>query len=544
MLKSQSVLKNDAGYVEKPLESNIYAAINAASLVKSTIGPCGLDKMILTNDEKIRVTSDGATIFSLLEFEQPAARIMQRLALNMDREVGDGISTSVLFAGELIQNAGVLINKKLHPTTIANGYNLALKEAVRVLKKNSVRATNGLLKSVASTSLNCCNLGANERHRLAEVCTDAAVASGIGGDFDMNVRIVNVEGKSLTDVDLFRGIALYNKRADERMPKRVENARIAVLMDMRQKKKPGIEMGTLIKGPDVKMEISDPGDMTLLGKVMGPQIDIIEKVISSGANVIFYRRDLFGWRLDYLARKGVLAVKLVEESDLDRIALATGAQIVPRAEYIRTEDLGKADAVWEEGQHAREMICIKGGVNDSIVTVLAPSIQRLGPAGSAMVCSMRAVNIAMSDGRVVAGGGASEMEVAMHLRNYARKLNSRETLAVEAFADSLEAIPRAIAVNAGMNHVDVLIELRAKHSEGKKDAGICIHGEDAVISNATQYGIVEPFLLKQKAIAAAVDVVNMILRIDGMFAAHPEDESIVSGMVKAAGEVGPEPGVY
>lgn len=544
MLKSQFVLKKDAGFEEKPLESNIYAAINAAAMVKSTIGPCGLDKMILTNDGKIRVTSDGATIFSLLEFEQPAARIMQSLALKMDREVGDGISTSVLFAGELIQNAGLLMNKKMHPTTIVNGYKIALKEAVKVLQTNSMKAANGMLKAVASTSLNCCNLNLDERQKLAAVCTDAARASGVDGDFDLNVRIVNVEGRSLSDVELYRGVALYNKRADRRMPRRVENARIAVLMDMRQKKKPGIEMGTLIKGPDVKMDISDPDDLFMLGKVMEPQTDIIEKVISAGANVIFYRRDLFGWRLDYLARKGVLAFKLVEESDLERIAIATGAQIVPRAEYIRPEDLGKADAVWEEGEHPREMIYIKGGMNDNIVSIMAPSIQRLGPAGSAMVCSMRAVNMAMTDGRVVAGGGASETEIAMHLRNYARKSGGREMLAVEAFADSLEAIPRAIAANAGMDHVDALIELRVKHSEGEKDAGICILGEDTNISSAVIHGIVEPLLLKQKAFASAVDVVNMILRIDGMFAAHPEDESTVSGMVKAAGEIGPEPGVY
>lgn len=547
MLNSQFILKNEAGSSENPLDTNISAALDAASILKSTIGPCGLDKMIATNDGKTRITSDGATIFSLLEFEPPAAKVIQSLAMRIDREVGDGISTSVLFAGELIKNAGGLIQKKIHPSTVINGYNLALHEANRILKNNSIKAEDEMLKAVAYTSLNCCNLEKGEKQKLADVCADAAKASGVDGDFNKNVRIVNIDGRALSDVELHRGVALYNKRADRRMPKRVENARIAVLMDMRLKKKPGIEMGTLIKGPDVKIKIESPEDMDSLETIRDSQEDIVDKVIAAGANVIFYRRDLFSWRLDYLARKGIMAIKLVEEPDLDRIALATGAQIVPRAEYIRPEDLGTAEVVWEEGRHENEIIYIKGGENSSIVSIIAPSIQRLGPAGSAIVCSMRAVTMAMSGDGVVAGGGASEIEVAMHLRNYSKKINGRESLAIKAFANSLEALPMAIASNAGMDHIDALVEMRGRHSEGEKEAGVCIIGEDSNISNCVQHKIIDPLLLKQKTIASAVDVVNLILRIDGIFAAHPEDEgdeSAISDTIKAAGEVGPEEGVY
>ncbi|OLD03781.1 MAG: thermosome subunit [Crenarchaeota archaeon 13_1_40CM_3_53_5] len=499
--------------------SNISAARIVTEVVKTTLGPRGMDKMLVDSLGDVTVTSDGATVLDELDVQHPAAKMLVEVAKTQDDEVGDGTTTAVVIAGELLRRAEMLLDQGLHPTVINAGFRKAEEKAMEVLaeigKPVELKDTETLRK-VALTSMGGKTLGAAASEHFAKIAVEAVsqVVEKRGESFfaDIeNIQLVKKEGKSLLDTELVRGVIVDKEVVHPGMPRRVEKARIA-LLDM------PLEIEKTEFSAEIK--ISNPQQMqAFLDEETKLMKDMVDKVKESGATVVMCQKGIDEVAQSFLAKAGILAARRIKKSDVEKLSRATGARIVTNLEDLGKADLGIAGLVEERKLGDDKMIFIQDSKDPKSVSILIRAgLERLvDEAERALKDALSVVIDVVKKPRIVAGGGAVETELAKRIRDYATKIGGREQLAVEAFADSLEVIPRTLADNAGLEQIDILVGLRAAHESKGLWSGINVHiGE---ISDMWKEGVLEPLKVKEHAIGSAVEVASMILRIDDVIAA-------------------------
>ena len=497
---------------------NILAARTVAEVVRTTLGPKGMDKMLVDTLGDVVVTNDGVTILEEMEIEHPTAKMMIEVAKVQGEEIGDGTTTAVMVAGELLKNAEGLLDQHIHPTIIVKGYRLAATKAQEVLERISERVTTKdrtVLLNVAKTAMTGKNAEGG-KDRLAELVVKAVLqvvekdGRTVTVDKD-NVKIEKKQGGSLEDTELIEGIILDKERVHSGMPRSLKKARIALVNS-------AIEIKKTETSAEIK--ITDPSqlDAFLLQeeKLLKGMVDKIKK---SGANVLMCQKGIDDLAQHYLAKEGIFAIRRVKKPDMDKLARATGARLVTNLDDLSAEDMGQADLVEETKVAGDDMTFVRGCKGAKAVTILVRG-------GTEHVVNEleRAVDDAIDDvvaaikgAKVVAGGGAVEVEIARELRAYAGTVGGKEQLAINAFADAIEVCPRALAENAGLDPVDKLVSLRAAHEKGNRWYGLDVARGEVV--DMYQSGVIEPTLLKSQAIKSAAEVAEMVLRIDDVVVA-------------------------
>ncbi|VUT26205.1 MAG: Thermosome subunit [Candidatus Methanolliviera sp. GoM_asphalt] len=493
---------------------NILAAKTIANSVKSTLGPKGMDKMLVDSMGDVVITNDGATILKEMDIEHPAAKMMVEIAKTQDNEVGDGTTSAVVIGGELLKRAEDLLDQEVHPTLIVTGYRLAAEKAYSVLKKmaKTVKPDDvKTLKKIATTSMT--GKGAEvARELLTNLAVDSVRAiAEPGGQVDTDhIKLEKKTGGSKDDTVLIKGMIIDKERVHSGMPKLVEDAKIALINTAMEIEKTEV---------DAKIEITSPDQMkAFLDEEENMLKSMVDKVTGSRANVLFCQKGIDDLAQHYLAKAGVMAVRRVKESDMKKLASATGGKVLTTLEEIREEDLGNAGTVEERKIGGDEMIFVEDCKNPKSVSILlrGGTEHVVDELERGMYDALRVTACAVEDGKYVAGGGATEIELAIQLRDYAASVGGREQLAIQAFADAVEVIPRALAENAGLDPIDVLVALRSEHESGNKYMGLDMTtGKPADMIKAN---VIEPLRIKTQAISSATESATMILRIDDVIA--------------------------
>ncbi|HII99336.1 MAG TPA: thermosome subunit, partial [Methanoregula sp.] len=495
-------------------DSNFAAAKAVAATVRSTLGPKGMDKMLIDGLGDITVTNDGVTILKELDIEHPAAKMMVEVAKTQDAEVGDGTTTAVVIGGELIENAGRLIVQGVHPTIIAEGYRMAARKAVELLNGYAVTIKandTAMLKKIAETALT----GKNSEVSKDLLCDIVVRAIAFVTDEEGNADLahINVEkkvGGSVDDSSLIEGMVIAKERAHPNMPKSVTNAKILLLNTALEFKKTEV---------NAKINISTPGQaQAFLDGEEQMVHTMVDKVIASKANVLFCAKGIDDVAQHYLTKAGILAVRRVKKSDIENLARATGGAVVNNLDEIRAKDLGTAGLVEEKTIANDEMIYISKCKNPKAVSIIirGGTEHVVDELERAVHDALMVVSVVVRSKKVVPGGGAPETELALRLREYAATEGGRAQLAIESFAGALEVIPRTLAENSGLDAIDMLVALKAAHGAGKKNFGLDIMaGKPADMLKA---GVVEPLRVKTQAISSAAEAAVMILRIDDIIA--------------------------
>ncbi len=507
-------------------DSNFAAAKAVAATVRSTLGPKGMDKMLIDGLGDITVTNDGVTILKELDIEHPAAKMMVEVAKTQDAEVGDGTTTAVVIGGELIENAGRLIVQGVHPTVIAEGYRMAARKAVELLNGYAVTIKandTAMLKKIAETALT----GKNSEVSKDLLCDIVVRAIAFVTDEEGNADLahINVEkkvGGSVDDSSLIEGMVISKERAHPNMPKSVTNAKILLLNTALEFRKTEV---------NAKINISTPGQaQAFLDGEEQMVHTMVDKVIASKANVLFCAKGIDDVAQHYLTKAGILAIRRVKKSDIENLARATGGAVINNLDEIRAKDLGTAGLVEEKTIANDEMIYISKCKNPKAVSVIIRGGTQhvVDELERAVHDALMVVSVVVRSKKVVPGGGAPETELALRLREYAATEGGRAQLAIESFAGALEVIPRTLAENSGLDAIDMLVALKAAHGAGKKNFGLDVMaGKPADMLKA---GVVEPLRVKTQAISSAAEAAVMILRIDDIIASS-----------KAAGPAGGMP---
>ncbi|MBC7120080.1 MAG: TCP-1/cpn60 chaperonin family protein [Candidatus Methanosuratus sp.] len=496
---------------------NIMAAMAIAEAVRTTLGPKGMDKMLVDTLGDVTVTNDGATILGEIEVQHPAAKMMVEISKTQDDEVGDGTTSSVVITGELLKKAEDLIDKNIHPTLISQGYKKAADKAVEVLSKIAIPVgfdDEKNLKMIAYTAMNSkTSLGNQDYFADMAVKAVKAVAEKRGDKYiaDLDyIQIVKKQGGSIAESQLVYGVIVDKEVVHPGMPKVVENAKIALLDTPLE-----IEKTEL----DAEIRITDPTQMkSFLEEEEKLLKDMVAKIKATGANVVLCQKGVDDIAQHYLAKEGILGLRRVKKSDIEKVAKATGARIITNLDDLTPADLGDARIVQEKKFGEDKLTFIEGCKNPKAVSVLLRGglMRVVDEAERTLHDALSVVADVIKDGRIVAGGGAPELEAAKQLRDYAASIGGREQLAIEAFADSLEAIPRTLAENGGMDPIDTLVELRALHDKGEIWAGVNVR--EGKTGDMFKLGVVEPLAVKVQAIKSAAEAATMILRIDDVIA--------------------------
>jgi thermosome len=517
--------------------NNIMAAKIIAEVLRTTLGPRGMDKMLIDSIGDITITNDGAAILDEIDVEHPAAKMMVEVAKTQDDMVGDGTTTSVILAGELLSKAEELLNQNIHPTVIVRGYRKAVEKAVEALDKLGItvdledRAT---LKKVSMTSMGSKAVG-DARDHLSEITIDAVrlVAEKRGdqmvADID-NIQRVKKEGKSLYDTQLIKGIIVDKETIHAGMPKQIKNAKIALLDSPLEVEKTEFS---------AEIRIRDPTQMqAFLDKETRMLKDMVAKVKASGATVLFCQKGIDDMAQHFLAKAGIMAARRVKQSDMEKLARATGGKVITKLDDLKSTDLGNAGLVEERKVGDDKMIFVEKCKDPrSVAILIRAGLERMvDEADRAMNDALSVVADVVECNKIVAGGGATESEVAKVLRSYATKVGGREQLAIEAFADSLEIVPKTLAENAGLESIDILVGLRAAH-EKKNGHLMGVDVFKGKIINTYEKGVVEPLKVKEQAMKSAAEVSSMILRIDDVIAStKPREGGSPGGMPEGYGE--------
>jgi archaeal chaperonin len=498
-------------------KNNIAAAKLIAEVVKTSLGPRGMDKMLVDGLGDVTITNDGATILKEIDVQHPAAKMMVEISKATDNEVGDGTSSVVVLAGALIEKAEELITKDVHPTIIVDGYRKSALKAIEIFNHLAQKIDGGnkseLIK-VARTSMQT-KLVSKESAELSEVVVNAALQvseqneSGYVVDIE-DVKVEKKAGGSLRDTKLIKGIVLDKEVVHGGMPKRVEKAKIALINSALEIEKTEFDAKININSPDqMKMFLEEENRMLK---------SMVDKIISSGANVAICQKGIDDVAQHYLAKSNVLAVRRVKESDMTKLSRATGARIVNNLEDLGSKDLGAADLVEERKVETDKWVFIEGCKHPKAVTILirGGSQRVVDEAERSVHDALSVTKDVMEKPLIVAGGGSPESYVAGKLRDWSSTLSGREQLAADKFAESLEVIPLALAENAGMDPIDTLTELRSKQTKGSKWSGI--DARSGKIVDMSKLDIVEPLSVKEQIIKSATEVASMILRIDDVIA--------------------------
>jgi len=503
---------------------NIAVAVVVAEALKTALGPRGMDKMLVDSLGDITVTNDGATVLEEMELEHPIGKMIKEAAKTQEDMVGDGTTTATILTGELLRKAQELLDDDIHPTIIVSGYRKAAEKALELLDEIAMEVDpedRELLKKVALTSMSSKALGDAAEH-LAEIAIDAVkqIVEKRGErnyvDKD-NIQIVKKEGRSLRETELIKGVVLEKEVVHPAMPKRVEDARIALVNAPMEIEKTEFDAQIRIRSPEAIKAFLDQETEMLRKMVM--------KVKEAGANVLLCQKGIDDIAQYLLAKEGILAVRRVKESDMEKLARATGAEVITSFEDLRPEDLGWAKVVEERKIGEDKMVFVEGCKDPKSVAVLIRGgLERvLDEAERAMDDAISVVADVIQKPKVVPGGGAVEAELARRLKSYAVKIGGREQLAIEAFADALEVIPKTLAENAGHDVIDTMVALRAAHE--KEDGfkmGIDVYTGEIV--DMIEKGVLDPAWVKEQAIKTATELASMVLRIDDVIAAVREKE--------------------
>jgi thermosome len=510
--------------------NNIMAARVIGEVVKTTLGPRGMDKMLIDSLGDITITNDGAAILKEIDVEHPAAKMMIEIAKTQDDMVGDGTTTAVVLASELLKKAEELLDQNIHPTILVAGYRKAAQKAIEVIEKNAVPIDvedQKMMMKVALTSMASKAVGGAKEH-FAEIAIDAVkqIAEKRGdkmiADID-NIQLVKKPGKSLIETQLVRGIIVDKEVIHPGMPKKKENAKIALL-----------DLALEVEKTEMSAEIRirDPNQMkAFLDQENNMLKKMVAKIKASGANVVFCQKGIDDMVQHYLSQEGIMAARRVKESDMEKLGRATGGKVTSNLDDLKAADLGLAGLVEERKIGEDRMLFVEKCKDPhSVAILIRAGLERMvDEAERAMTDALSVVSDVTENNKIVAGGGAVEIEVAKELRRYATKVGGREQLAIEAFADAMEIVPRALTENGGFDPIDVLVELRSAHD---KETGN-FKGLNALtgkVENSIDNGIIEPIVVKIQAIKSAAESASMILRIDDV---------ITSKAPKSGGRGGP-----
>jgi len=498
--------------------NNIAAAKLIAEIVKTSLGPRGMDKMLVDSLGDVTITNDGATMLKEIDVQHPAAKMLVEVSKTTDNEVGDGTTSAVVLAGALLEKAEELLDKNVHSTVIVDGYMKAAKKAVAALQEVAEKITpdsREWLVKVARTSMQT-KLVSKEAQDLAELVVDAVLAVAEKQDTKYVVDIENVKvekkpGGSLGDTKLVQGIVLDKEVVHSGMPKRVDKAKIALVSAPFEIEKTEFDAKLNITDPSMMKKFLDEETKMLKG--------MVDKVTSIGATVVICQKGIDDIAQHYLAKANVLAVRRAKESDMTKLAKATGARVVNNFEDLSEKDLGYAATVEERKVEEDKWVFVEGAKNPKAVTLLIRGgTQRIvDEAERSLHDAIMVTKDVIEKPAVVAGGGAAEAEAAYQVQKWAEKLSGREQLAAQKFAEALETIPVALAENAGMDPIDAQVEFRAKHAEGGKWFGIDAH--EGKIKDMYLKQVFEPLAVKEQIIRSASEVASMILRIDDVIAA-------------------------
>jgi len=505
---------------------NITAAKAVASAVRTTLGPKGMDKMLVDTIGDVVITNDGVTILKEMDIEHPAAKMMVEVAKTQDAEVGDGTTTAVVIGGELLKKAEDLLEQDVHPTVIAAGYRQAAEKAQAILKEIAfdVKASDkALLKNIAGTAMTGKSAEASKDKLCDLVVKAVTMVTDEDGTVDVeNIKVEKKTGGSIEDSEIVEGVLIDKERVHPAMPKKVTNAKILLLNAAVEFKKTEVDAEINITSPDQLQAFLDEEERMVKG--------IVDKIEKSGANVLFCQKGIDDIAQHYLAKANIFATRRVKKSDMEKLVRATGASLVSSIDAISKEELGKAGLVEERKVGGEEMTFVEQCKNPKAVSIIVKGGTEhvVDELERAIHDALRVVGVVVEDKKVVAGGGAPETELSLRLREYAATVGGRAQLAIEAFASALEVIPRTLAENAGLDPIDMLVEIRAAHEKGKKTHGLNVFEGKAVDMKAA--GVVEPLRVKTQAISSAAEAAVMILRIDDVIASSKAPEPAGGGM--------------
>ncbi len=497
---------------------NILAARIIAETVRTTLGPKGMDKMLVDSLGDIVITNDGATILDEMDIQHPAAKMMVEVAKTQDKEAGDGTTTAVVIAGELLRKAEELLDQNIHPSIVIKGYALAAEKAQEILdqmaKKVNVDDVE-ILKKAAVTAITG-KAAEEEREYLAEIAVEAVrqVAEKVDGRYKVdldNIKFEKKEGGAVSDTQLIKGVVIDKEVVHPGMPKRVENAKIALINEALEVKETETDAEIRITSPDQLQAFLEQEEKMLR--------EMVDKIKEVGANVVFVQKGIDDLAQHYLAKYGIMAVRRVKKSDMEKLAKATGAKIVTNVRDLTSEDLGEAELVEQRKVAGENMIFVEGCRNPKAVTILirGGTEHVVDEVERALEDAVKVVKDIVEDGKIVAAGGAPEIELSIRLDEYAKEVGGKEALAIENFAEALKVIPRTLAENAGLDPIETLVKVIAAHKEKGPTIGVDVfEGEPA---DMMERGVIAPVRVTKQAIKSASEAAIMILRIDDVIAA-------------------------
>ncbi|WIV65636.1 thermosome subunit beta [Natrialbaceae archaeon AArc-T1-2] len=500
---------------EDAQDYNISAARAVAEAVRSTLGPKGMDKMLVDSMGSVTITNDGVTILKEMDIDNPTAEMIVEVAETQEDEAGDGTTTAVAIAGELLKNAEDLLEQDIHPTAIIKGFHMAAEQAREETDDIATEVDTedeDLLRSVAETSMTGKGAEVNKEH-LSRLIVDAVASVTVENDEGENVvdleflNIESQEGRGVGESDLLEGGIVDKDPVHDNMPAEAEDADILLLNDPIEVEETDVDTEVSVTDPDQLQQFLDREEEQLREKV--------DHIADLGADVVFCQKGIDDLAQHYLAKEGILAVRRAKKSDLEFLQEVVDANVASDLESATEDDLGQGDITrddedelfYVEGEDAHGVTLLLRGSTEHVVDELERGVND----------ALDVVAQTVSDGRVLAGGGAIEVELASRLRDYADSVSGREQLAVEAFADSLELVPRVLAENAGLDSIDTLVDLRAAHEDGDVEAGLNVFSSD--VEDTFEAGIVEPAHAKEQAVTSASEAANLVLKIDDIISA-------------------------
>ena len=498
---------------------NILAARVISEAVRTTLGPRGMDKMLVDSLGDVVITNDGVTILKEIEVEHPAAKMMVEVAKTQDDEVGDGTTSAVIISGELLREAERLLDQTIHPTVIASGYRMAAERTQEILNGLADKATidnEELLKQTAMTAMTG-KKAESAREKLADLAVKAVkqIADKTDGGYVIDIDYIGIEkkpGESTDDSQLIQGVIIDKERVHPEMPKRVKNAKIALLDCALEIKKTETDAEIRVTRPEQLRAFLDEEE-SMLKKM-------VDQIVATDANVVICQKGIDDIVQHYLAKANIYAVRRAKKSDMEKLSRATGGKVVTNIEDLTSADLGKAGLIEERKIGDDKMTFVEGCKDPKAVSILVRGGTEhvIDEVERSVHDAISVVSAVIEDGKIVVGGGAPEIELAKRLREYAETVGGREALAVNGFANAIETIPRTLAENAGLDSIDVLVDLRAKHEKPNgKNLGIDVYKGETV--DMTKIGVIEPLRTKTQAIKSASEAAIMILRIDDVISA-------------------------
>ena len=542
-------------YGREALRSNIVAARALAEVLRTSLGPRGLDKMLVDSFGDITVTNDGATIVKEMEVQHPAAKLLVESAKAVDAEVGDGTTSVVVLAGDLLDKAEALLDQNIHPTIIIEGFKKAQTQALKILDEIGYKIEIGdistaegrektkkaLYDVVYSTLASKYIATPDLIQSMVDMTIEAALrAAEKRPDGTYNVRLDNIKiekkkGASLSETKLIDGIVLDKEVVHPGMPKRVEKAKIALIDAPLEVEKTEIDAEIRISDPEMMKKFIEQKENILK--------EMVEKIAATGANVVICQKGIDDVAQHFLAKKGILAVRRVKRSDMEKLERATGGKIVTSIRDLTPNDLGYAEIVEERRVGNDKMVFIEGCKNPKAVTILirGSSDMILDDTERSFHDALHAVRNVLRDPKIVPGGGAAEVELALRLRKWSESVGGKEQLAVQAFADALEEIVSVLAQTAGLDPIEAVMELRSLHSQGKINAGIDVMN-GKIVEDVTKINVIDPVMVKKQVIKAAAEAAAAVLKVDDVIAATPskkeEEKGSKGGMPGGYGEYG------